>query len=433
MKKVSLRDLVILAIALAAFSIFVIPRVVFRGQEGRPAGERKMGQVYYCPMHPAYVSDRPGDCPICNMKLVPKPDAGPKRERKILYYRHPMGQPDTSPVPKKDSMGMDYIPVYEDEMAGQPSEVPGHAQIRIPAAKQQLMGVKLGTAVKTKLTQEIRTSGRVAYDPELFTAQQEFLSAVKSLTKARGGPYHEPLARSEALLDSSKTRLRLLGMSENEIEELEKKTVQDRSLILPESQSDVLRHPESLASTKSMTRAKNDEWPGPPPDDGIWVYAAVYEYELSSVQIGSRVRVKVPTFPDREFSGEVRAAKPVLDPATRSIQVRARVLDPEGLLKPEMYVDLYLAVDRGEVVAVPEEAVMHTGERDLVFVSPGEGLFEPREVTLGAKAGNLYEVKTGLAAGESIAVSGNFLIDSESRLQSALQGMTREGEGHAHG
>ena len=405
MKKVTRKQLAILAILLTGFLIYTVPRFVFRPDT---RGARPSSVTYYCPMHPSYVSDRPGDCPICNMKLVAKPGAGAKKERKIIYYRHPMGQPDISPVPKKDSMGMDYIPVYEDEVAGRKSPVPGHATIEIPVAKQQLIGVKLGRVEKRKLVKEIRTVGRVAYDPELFTAQQEYLSAVEGIKKVSSGPYPEVAERAKALVESTKIRLHLLGMSDAEIADLEKQATRDQNLILP--------------AEKQF----------------IWVYANLYEYEIPFVKIGTPVSVRVPTFPDKEFSGEVRALDPVLNAATRSIRVRARVENlPLGAenrgprLQPEMYVDVYLKAELAEALAVPAEAVMSTGEQNLVFVAQGEGFFEPRDVKLGAKAEQFYEVKSGLAAGERIAVSGNFLIDSESRLQGALQGMS--GGEHVHG
>ncbi len=397
MKPVSRKDLFLLALILTGFLIYAVPRWILPSKGGM--FETQKEKLYYCPMHPTYISDRAGDCPICNMKLVPKPGGPAKKGRKILYYRHPMGQPDTSPAPKKDSMGMDYIPVYEDEAGGVASQVTGRATIQIPLEKQQLIGVKLGAVEKRPLTKEIRTVGRVAYDPDLYTAQQEFLSAVDSLKKAEKGPYHEPLERTQALLESTKVRLRLLGMSEAEISELEKNAVHDQNLILP--------------------------------TEFVWVYGTIYEYELPFVKIGTPVKIHAPTFPEKEFQGEVRALDPVLDSATRSIRVRARVENPEGLLKPEMYVNLYFKTGLGEALTIPEEAVLHTGEQTLVFVAQGEGYFEPRKVILGTKVGNFYEVKEGLRAGEPIVVSGNFLIDSESRLQGALAGMS--GGGHQHG
>ena len=433
MKKVSRRDLVILAVILTAFAVFSVPRIFFQGQGLKWDWVKKAKGVYYCPMHPTYTSDRPGDCPICNMKLVPRtPTLSPlvgggrvRGTRKILYYRHPMGQPDISPVPKKDSMGMDYLPVYEEDLALAPSEVPGHAAVHLDPGRQQLIGVKLGTVEKRPMKKEIRTSGSVAFDAELYTAQREFVSSVTSLGKSKHGPYHEPLERAEELVKSVRTRLRLLGMSEEEIEELEKERVQDQNLILP-----------TIIGTGSLGD-RFDTSPGlqskPVPErTGTWVYGNVYEYELPFVKAGSVVKVRVATFPEKEFVGEVRGLTPVLDAQTRSVRVRAKVLDPEGLLKPEMYVDLYLESELGEVLAVPAEAVMETGERKIVFVTREGGRFEPREVTVGTKAGDFYEVKSGLAAGEQVVVSGNFLVDSESRLQGALQGMG-SGGGHPHG
>ena len=409
MKKIPRRDLILLAILGALVLTFYIPKVGFGPIAINFDLAKKSKGVYYCPMHPTYTSDRPGDCPICNMKLVQRTEAKGKKHRKILYYRHPMGQPDISPVPKKDSMGMDYIPVYEGEASGVASKVPGHATVNVPLEKQQTMGVKIGPVEKRKLVKEIRTVGRVAFDPELYAAQQEFVSAVDSARKAKGGPYHEPLERTQALVEATKIRLRLLGMSEPEIESLEEEALRDQNLILPRG---ISKDHSSLMQNY------------------VWVYGNIYEYELPFVKIGTEVKITVPTFYDREFEGEIRAIDPVLNSQTRSVRIRVRVPNSEGLLKPEMYLDLYIRSDLGEGVAVPQEAVMFTGERTIIFVAHPGGFFEPREVKLGTQVEHFYEVKSGLQAGEQIATSGNFLIDSESRLQGALTGM---GSGHQHG
>lgn len=394
MKKFVLSLLVVLSIGGLAF--WIAPRLTnFLGMS-----QPSTNSSYYCPMHPSYVSDRPGDCPICNMRLVPKKSAD-KKERRVLYYRHPMGQPDTSPVPKKDPMGMDYIPVYEGE-APVESKVPGHAMLHLSPEKQERIGIKGEIVKKRKLQKQIRTVGRVAYDPELYTAQREYLLTLESIQKAEASPYHGGPERAKALLESAKVRLRLLGMSEDEISRLESETGQDRNLILPGGEEGRF----------------------------VWVYASIYEYELPYAPIGTPVKVKVPTFPDKEFMGEVQALDPVLDPATRAIRIRARIPDPESLLRPEMYVDIYLESDLGEKIAVPEEAVMHTGEKTLVFIKNEQGLFEPREITLGAKAGKFYEAAGGLHEGEWVVTSGNFLIDSESRLQAAFENMSGA---HQHG
>jgi len=429
MKKVSRRDLIILTVILAAFTVFAVPRIVFHGQGMKLGWMKRAKSVYYCPMHPTYTSDRPGNCPICNMKLVRKSEGEAGKVRKILYYRHPMGQPDISPTPKKDPMGMDYIPVYEDEISLEASSVPGHATVHLDPGRQQLIGVKLGTVEKRRMKKEIRTSGRVAFDAELYTAQREFVSAVTSLEKSKHGPYHEPLERAEELVKSVQTRLRLLGMSEEEIDALKGDAAQDKNLILP----NLGNLGTGSLGDRFALQTRRGVIPGTErTGTWVWVYGNIYEYELPFVKVGSVMKVRVTTFPEKEFVGEVRGMAPVLDAQTRSVRVRAKVANSEGLLKPEMYVDLYLESELGEALAVPAEAVMETGERKIVFVTREGGHFTPREVTLGARAGDFYEVKSGLAAGEQVVVSGNFLVDSESRLQAALEGMGSGGE-HPHG
>lgn len=409
MKHLATKALAILIVLVAAFAFFVVPRAAMRHEQGKHEDSGGGKTIYYCPMHPTYTSDKPGDCPICYMKMVPK-EKEKRGERKILYYRHPMGQPDKSPVPKKDAMGMDYIPVYSEEVEGAPSGLPTHATVRIPTERQQLIGVKLGLVEKRALIKRIRSTGRVAFDAELFTAQQEFLSALDSLKKTVSGPYHEPPERARQLLTSIKLRLQLLGMSEEEIAELEKSGVQDANLILPAAE-----------------RARSHVAGGPL----VWIYAPVYEYELPYVKAGSVVRVRIPTDAGKEISGKVRALDPVLDPMTRSVRMRVQVEDLQGLLKPGMYVDVFAETDLGAVLSLPKGAVLPTGERSIAFVAKGEGYFQPREVELGAEVSDFYEVKSGVSEGERVVVSGNFLIDSESRLQAALTGMG--GEGHQHG
>ena len=314
---------------------------------------------------------------------------------------------------------MDYIPVYEGEEGPRPSGIPGRAAVRIPAEKRQLIGVKTGAAEKIRVVKEIRTAGRVAYDPELFTAQQEFLSAIPAYEKAKAGPYHEPPERAKALVEAARMRLRLKGMSEPEIEELEKRASQDQSLVLPDMSS-----PNALIGDPD-SRFRGNGIPA------VWVYAAVYEQDIPYIKKGTKAVVTVPVFQEKEFQGEVAGLDPVLDPATRSLRAQIRVADEGGLLRPEMFVDVTLKPDLGEVTAVPREAVMLTGERAIVFTVTADGYFMPKEVKLGAAGESYYEIKEGLEPGERVVVSGNFLIDSESRLQGALESMTAGG--HQHG
>ena len=163
--------------------------------------------------------------------------------------------------------------------------------------------------------------------------------------------------------------------------------------------------------------------------EGVWVYAPVYEYELGYVKTGQEISVKVTAFPDREFKGTIQSIDPVLNPQTRTARARALLENPEGLLMPEMYANATIKIDLGEGLAVSSEAIFKTGKENIVFVSLGEGRYEPRSVVTGMEGKDFTEIKDGLTEGEQVVTSGNFLIDSESRLKSATAGMG----GHKHG
>ena len=376
-------------IVAAVLGVFVVSRH-FVTRTGIPvSGTAK--EVYYCPMHPNYTSDRPGDCPICGMSLVKRetgPPAGEKPtktgERKILYYRNPMNPEVTSPVPMKDQMGMDYVPVYEQEATNS-------AMAYISPAKQQLIGVKKGKVQKRNLAGQILTVGRVAYDPALFVAQEEDRQAVRFNGTLQGGDSNYRDEQSGQLVNAVIRKLILLGMSEEEISELRKEGKPQQNLYLP---------------------GKNDR--------DIWVYANIYEYEAGLVKAGAVIEVEATAYPGQSFKGAVVSVAPVLDATTRSLKMRALVENPENKLKPEMFVNVKLNYGLGEKLAVPEEAVMHAGTRDIVFVAGANGHFESKVVKLGYKAEGYYEVLEGLAENEEVVTSGNFLVDSESKLNAVL-------------
>ena len=211
----------------------------------------------------------------------------------------------------------------------------------------------------------------------------------------------EVIEQAQRLIGASRSRLRLMGLSEEFLTGMTSWAGPDQRLL------------------------------GTDPGGEVWLYAPIYEFELPLVRVGQTVLVELPAMPGQRIEGEIRTIDPVLDPATRSAKIRAVLQNPGGALKPEMYVNALIRVDLGEVVAIPEAAVFATGTRSLVFVDKGDGLFEPREVTLGAKADDWYELKAGVQDGERVVTSGNFLIDSESRLKAALQGSTMES--HQHG
>ena len=248
----------------------------------------------------------------------------------------------------------------------------------------------------------IRAVGRIAYDPDLYQTQEEFVQAVQAQKKAEAGTIDEIKEQAARLVESARLKLKLKGLNDELIKEIEEAARPDRSLLYSE------------------TGGK------------VWLYASIYEYEIPLVKVGEKVEAEVPSHPEKKFEGTIRAIDSVLDPTTRSVRIRAVLDNAEGFLKPEMYVNAYLRINLGLVLTVPTEAVFKTGEASIVFVEKPDGTFEPREITLGSESEGYYEGKSGVSEGEMVVTRGNFLIDSESRLKAALQGMGSAG-GHQHG
>lgn len=391
---------------------------------GSEAVEKEM--VYACPMHPEVTSDKPGQkCDKCGMNLVSvartneqsgdrpmdvhsgheghvkmpmSKSSEPKTEAKPLYHC-PMHPTYTSDRPGECAIcGMNLVPVRMDET--RESSVTGQAVVKIPEKRQQLIGVKMGEVKKRSFVKDIRTVARVAYDPELYRAQEEYMGALSAYERVRNSSLPESVERSKSLLESSRLRLRLLGLSDGQIDRLSRRDGPDTSLLL------------------SKTGAGT-----------VWLYAEVYESELSLVKVGQTIEARVLAYPDVVFTGRIKAIDSVIDPKTRSARARAEIANIDGILKPDMYLNAWIKVDLGERLTVPESAVMDSGTRRLVFVAEGDGFFEPREVSLGAKSENYYHVKSGLVEGEKVVTSGNFLIDSESKLKASLSALAG---GHQH-
>ncbi|HBO96809.1 MAG TPA: hypothetical protein DD648_02030 [Candidatus Omnitrophica bacterium] len=411
-------------------------------------------------MHPTYTSDRPGTCPICNMNLVKKeitpemPEAqqvdkhlrdicimhnchkihdgkpcpmmvlakegekvtcpicgthvagipGGEKEKKILFWTDPMIPGYKADKPGKSPMGMDLVPVYEEETVAQSAQTPqGYAQIMLSPQKQQLIGIKTAAVEKKKLIKTVRTVGTIAHDPELYQAQTEYIQAIQAFERAQQSDIPEIADQSRRLVESTRIRLRHMGLNDDLI--------------------------SAIAAWKEAERSLLFTTPGEP----VWVYAPVYEYELPLIQVGQEIMAEVPSLSNETFQGTIRAVDSMVDQATRTTRVRAQLKDPQGRLKPDMYVNVSVEVDLGETPAIPEGAVFDTGTKKIVFVDKGQGVFEPRDVTVGAKADGYYELKSGVQEGEIVVTSGNFLIDSESRLKAALEGMSEPGGGHQHG
>jgi multidrug efflux pump subunit AcrA (membrane-fusion protein) len=353
--------------------------------------------TYQCSMHPQIVSDRPGTCPICQMKLqrVDTPGAA-AATRQPLFYRHPMRPDVTSPQPAKDEMGMDYLPVYAEEEEPGAVVVAGRAGFTLSTERQQLIGVTRAPVERRRLDSEIRAAGTVAYDPTLYQAIIEYRQALAARRELGDAALPEARQGAESIARSAALRLRQLGLSEAQVRELTAGGRSPVDLLLPQQQA--------------------------------WVYAQVYEYEMAAVRPGQTATITIPSRPARTYSGRVVGIDPILDAATRTARVRIHVPAADAELHPQAFVRATIHVPSAEVLALPADAVLPSGHQQIVFVVTGPGTFEPRAVQLGRQAGGYYEVLDGLRAGEQVVTSANFLIDSESRFRAALAAFSKKAQ-----
>ena len=383
--------------------------------------------------------------------------AGGKVERKIAFYRSPMDPSLHSDHPTQDSMGMDFLPVYSDEVDAPASGVAGRATVVIPADRRQLLGVRSEPLTNAPLSRAIRTVGRIVpderllhhvhtkydgfiehvyvdfigkyvkrgepllsiYSPELYATQQEYLLARKAVRELSGNE-GDAAARSSALVDAVRQRLLLWDIRPEEIATLEKEGVARRDVDLYSDESGYVLAKVAL---HGMRVTPADSLFDIADLSRVWVMADVYEADLSSVRLGMAATIETASAPGQKMRGPVTFISPTVEAATRTTKVRVETLNPGGQLKPDMFADVTLDVDLGSALVVPESAIIDAGARKLAFVDLGEGRYEPREVTLGARADAGFVVLSGLAAGEKVVVAANFLIDSESSLRAAVQSM----------
>jgi membrane fusion protein, copper/silver efflux system len=360
--------------------------------------------------------------------------------RKILYYRNPMGLPDTSKVPKKDSMGMDYIPVYEGDEADS-------SVVKVSLGKLQRTGVKTATAERTVVAREVRVPGTIAFDERLVRIvsmrADSFIEDVANVTtgdRVNKGDrlfqfYSKDVAKAGAeyateLRGGGKPnpdvggalQLRNLGVPEATIRSIAKDRVVPRSIpYLSPSDGVVL---ERRATTGMMAEA-GDVLFRIVDTSRIWVIADVPEHDAASIRKGSPATVTVRNLSGGSFEGVVDLIYPEVQMQTRTAKVRIELPNPDGLLLANMYAEVEIASgESNPVVAVPNSAVIDTGDRQLVFVDKGEGRFEPRDVSLGVRGDDRTEIIKGIEAGEKVVVAANFLLDAESNLNAALNALT---------
>ncbi|HEU0007957.1 MAG TPA: efflux RND transporter periplasmic adaptor subunit, partial [Terriglobia bacterium] len=370
-----------------------------------------------------------------------------------------------SDKPGKAPDGMDLVPVYADEAATKDaSGGPGYASVKISRDRQQMMGVTVEEAKLMDLQDSIRTVGRVVpdetrlhhihtkfegfiedlfvdyvgkfvrrgqplfsiYSPELVATQKEYLLALRA--QDQFGPVgSSPALAGIDLLGSARQRLSQWDVSADQIAQIEKTGQPIKALNM---YSPVTGFVTAKTAAHGMRVMPGDSLYDIMDLSTVWVLADVYEVNLPFVRMGQAAEMRLTYQPGKVWKGRVTYIPPTVEEKTRTVKVRLEFANLGGTLKPEMFADVEFKGSLGKTLAVPESAVLATGERTLVFVTDGEGTFEPREVRTGIKVRNYYEIKSGLSAGERVATGANFLIDSESKLKAAISGVSA---GHQHG
>ncbi len=453
------RILILVISSVLAVSFFSACRDSSENRSSAVAGSEEE-QLYTCGMHPHVIQHGPGTCPICGMDLMPVKGGGGSSaavansggttaapsatgERKIKYWQAPMDPTFIADKPGKSPMGMDLVPVYEDEAPEGTSNA-----VTIDPVVIQNMGVRVERAKRQTIYRHVRTIGEVEvgedqisvvnlrfsgwvekiyldrtgdpvekgeklfdiYSPGLVAAQEEYLLALR----AQG--------RDSELARSARRKLELWDLSKSDIEAVAKSRKVRRVMPIRSPRSGFvlnksvvegarIREGEDLYHIGDLSR--------------IWVTADVYEYDAPWVEVGQPAQMELTYQKGSIVEGNVAYIYPTLNPKSRTLRVRLEFENPDYRLKPGMFATVYIQYRRrDEVLAIPSEAILHSGKRELVFVTKGDGRFEPREITTGLQGDRrLTEVLSGLEEGALVVTSGQFLIDSESQLQEAIQKM----------
>jgi Cu(I)/Ag(I) efflux system membrane fusion protein len=391
---------------------------------------------YTCTMHPSVHAEAPGKCSICGMDLVPvmKKTASPSA------YESPSG----------GMQGMAGMPGMQS--GKQTSGAPSHEFV-VPVERQQQIGVSYATVKRGPLHHTIRAVGTVEpdlqkhwafvarvdgyvkelfvtsagqlvekdaplmsiYSPDLLTTERELVMLLRMRDEAKA---KDARATPERLIASAESRLRQWNITDEQIVEIEQKHHPSDALTLRSPFRGVV---QEVPAHQGVNVKVGDHLIDIADLSVVWVSAEFYESELSMLQIGQSVTVTASSYPNDHFEGQVAVINPFLEQVKRTAKVRIDIANPDFKLRPGMYANVELGMDMGEGLTVPASAVMPTGSREIAFVDKGGGKLEPRVVELGEQIGDHYEVKSGLAEGERVVASANFLIDAESKVQGALK------------
>ncbi len=455
--------LVAVAGALAGFALAVLvlqdPFGLFGGHAepdaAEVAGESPSG-LWTCGMHPQVILSEPGTCPICQMNLVPLRTDDAEVPREILFYRNPMDPTITSPVPAKDSMGMDYVPIYADEVEEATSQ---GATVRIDPVVVQNMNVRTARVERRDLSRLIRTVGYLDYDqermvtvttkysgwvekvhvnyvgepvekdqplfeiysPELVQTEQELLSALDFARDLDQAP-EDSRRRALALVEAARQRLGYWDISEEQIRRLEETGKVFRTLTVVAPSGGLVM--KRMAGLGGMAVRPGMEIFHIADIKSLWLSAEIFEDQVAWVREGTPAEVSLTYFPGKAFRGTVRYLDPEFSEKTRTLRVKIEVPNPTGELRKGMFATVVFApLAVADAVVVPAQAVLRTGRRNVVVLALGDGRFAPREVAVGHEAEGYTQILEGLSGGEEVVTSAQFLLDSESKLREVIQKM----------
>jgi len=406
------------------------------------------GTLYTCGMHPNIIESEPGTCPICGMNLTPIKNSNNNKpvddkDRKIIYWRAPMNPNEVYDSPGKSQMGMDLVPVYEDE--GSASGV-----VTVDGSTLQSMNVKMEFVKNKSLSPIIYTNGNLQiderkefalstkfdgwiqklyinftgqkvtkgqklvdiYSPKLVAAQQELITAVNYEYSIKG------LSKGK-MIDNARKKLELFDISTEEIENIvkTKKATKYMTLYAPFNGTVLAKNAIEGEMVKAgveiikMADLSN-----------LWLKADIYESDLEKISIGSKTEVNFSYNPTKIYSGNISFIYPTINPLTRTATIRINLTNNNDELKPAMYGNVKIMGNNlGETLAVPETAILRSGKNDIVILSLGDGKFKPADVKLGLYSDGFYQVISGLKQNDVIVSSGQFMIDSESSLRAAVK------------
>lgn len=374
--------------------------------------------------------------------------------RKVKYWRDPMDPNMVSPKPGKSPMGMEMVPVYEDE-------APAEGGVHVSPSFLQNFSVRTAVAEGGAIPVDISTIGILAYNerdiasvntkfegwiekvyvnyvgepvqkgdvlfeiysPQLVTTQMEYLQGAKYLERLQAGGSEDAISRAKSLLEASRERLHYWDITEAQIDALKESGQVTRTVKIFSPVSGILvskmdQALEGMKLSPGMTIYKIANL------STVWAQIEVYEHQVQYVQAGRIARITVDSFPGRTWTGKILYLDPAITQQTRTLKAFVEIANPDGKLRPQMYANVEISVPAvGGAVKVPTEAIIHTGERSVVIVAKGNGAFEPREVRVGAIGGGYQEIRQGLKRGEVVVTSSQFLIDSESNLREAVSKM----------